>query len=277
MSNVKNIFGAIGSTAKRYSPEILTGIGIVGMISTTVLAVRATPKALVLLENKKRDIKLARIREARESGDKHTDGSELKLTVLETVKTTWKCYIPAVVTGACSTACLVGASSVNARRNAALAAAYAISETALSDYKEKVFETLGEKKAEEVKDAIARDKIEKNPVDQQKIIITDKGNTLCYDHLSGRYFKSDVEQIRRAVNSLNERLLFDEHVCLNEFYDEIGLEEIYPIGDTLGWTVNPDSSDKGLIQLEFSSQLANGDTPCIVVGFSNPPIYEYCR
>ena len=100
---------------KKHSPEILTGIGIAGMITTTVLAVRATPKALILLEEKKKEIE---------------DNS---LAPVEVVKTVWICYVPAAVTGAVSVACLVGASSVNVRRNAALATAYTLSESALKE------------------------------------------------------------------------------------------------------------------------------------------------
>ena len=268
MGKFSDAFNAIGMAAKKYSPEILTGVGIVGMISTTVLAVRATPKALILIENKKREIKIETIKEGR------NESTDISLTKLEIVKTAWKPYVPAFVTGVCSTACLVGASSINARRNAALLAAYTLSETAFADYKDKVIETIGEKKAQEVKDAVARDQVEKNPPSKNTVITTDKGETLCYDSISGRYFKSDIECIRRAINNLNERLLFDTHVALNEFYDEIGLEEIYPMGEQLGWTVDPDSANKGLIELDFSSQLAEG-TPCLVVGFRNAPRYDY--
>lgn len=261
---LKAIFTDLGKAARKHSPEILTGIGIAGMISTTVLAVRATPKALMLIEEKKREKKFAVIK----------DGGDPDLTKLEIVKTAWKPYIPAAVTGAASVACLVGASSVNARRNAALAAAYALSESTLADYKEKVVETIGEKKAQEVKDAIAKDKIDNDPVSRKEVVITDKGETLFYESLSGRYFKSDYESIRSAVNTLNEQLLLDEYITLNEFYEAIGLDDIQPLGDQLKWRVNPDSSDKGLIQLDFSSQLTDDMTPCGVIGFSNPPKYD---
>ena len=257
---LKAIFTDLSKAARKHSPEILTGIGIAGMLSTTVFAVRATPKALMLIEEKKREKKFA--------------GEQPELTKVEVIKVAWKPYIPAAVTGAASVACLVGASSVNARRNAALAAAYALSETTLADYKEKVIETLGEKKAQEVKDAIAKDKIENDPVSPKEIVITDKGETLFYESLSGRYFKSDYEAIRSAVNTLNEQLLLDEYISLNEFYEAIGLDSIEPLGEQLKWRVRPDSSDKGLIQLDFSSQLTEG-TPCLVVGFRNAPRYDY--
>lgn len=258
------IFKDFGKAVQKHSPEILTGIGIAGMISTTVLAVRATPKALVLIENKKREKKF--------------NGEEPELTKIETIKTAWKPYIPAAITGTASVACLIGASSVSLRRNAALAAAYALSESTLSDYKDKVVETFGEKKAQEVDDAVAKGQLERTPVVEENIIDTGRGTTRCFDPYSGRYFWSDIEFIRKAVNNLNERMLFDMHISLNEYYDEIGLEETCEkTGEALGWTVDPDSSNKGLIELKFSSQLDLNKQPCLVVNFVNPPIYEYCR
>ena len=121
--NVRQIIKGLQVTMAKHSPEILTGIGITGMVATTVLAVRATPKAIALLEEKKLE----------------TD----HISAVDTVKTTWKCYIPAAVTGITSIACLIGANSVNARRSAALATAYSLSQTALTEYKDKVVETIG--------------------------------------------------------------------------------------------------------------------------------------
>lgn len=242
--------GVVAKIGKR-SPEILTGIGIAGMIATTVLAVQATPKALQLLEEKREE-------ESCET-----------LTAAEVLKTTWKCYIPAAVTGVMSVVCIVGASSVHVRRNAALATAYTLSETAMREYKDKVIETIGEKKEQAVRDAIAKDTIDRNPVSKNEVIITEKGNTLCFDPITSRYFKSDIEKLRRAENELNRQLLNDGFVSLNDFYYEIGLSNI-AIGDDLGW----DTRDN-LITLNFSSQLAEDGTPCVVLNFAVSPKYDY--
>lgn len=242
---------SLKTAIKKHSPEILTGIGIAGMITTTVMAVRATPKALILIEERKEEI-----------------GAE-KLEAMDMVKTTWACYIPAAITGTLSVACLIGASSVNARRNAALATAYTLSESALKDYQGKVIEMFGEKKNEAVKDAVAKDKVEKNPVVTREVIITEKGNTLCYDAISGRYFKSDIEKIKKAECELNRQMLDDMYVSLNDFYYEIGLDSV-KLGDELGWNV-----DSGYIDLSFSSQLAGDGTPCLVIDYSVAPRYDY--
>lgn len=250
--NVAKFFRSAQLAVSKHSPEILTGIGIAGMITTTVLAVKATPKALKLIEEEKEENRVS------------------KLTAVETVKATWKCYIPAAVTCTASVACLIGASSVSARRNAALATAYKLSETALTEYRDKVVETIGEKKEQAVRDAVAKEQTEKNPVGKSEVIITQKGNTLCLDPLSKRYFKSDIERIKKAENELNRRMLHDMfgYVSVNDLYDELGLEHT-DIGDELGWNVNQ------LIDIHISTQLASNDEPCIVLDYVVAPRYNY--
>lgn len=235
----------------KHSPEILTGIGIAGMITTTVLAVGMTPKALRRIEEKKKE-----------------EGKD-KLTVAETVKTTWKYYIPAAVTGATSIACVIGASKVHTKRNAALATAYKLSETALTEYREKVIETLGEKKEKLVREKIDKDHLEQKPVSKSQVIITNKGNTLCFDYHSGRYFHSDIDTIKKAVNELNRRMVLDMYVSLNDFYDELELEHT-SMGDELGWNF-----DDGLVEIDFSSHLADDGTPCVVMSYRVAPHRNY--
>lgn len=249
--NWSKIVKAVQSSAKKHTPEILTGIGIVGLISAGVMAVRATPKALMLIEEKKYDYDVD------------------ELTKLETVKTTWTCYVPSVIVGGMSVCCLIGASSVNFRRNAALATAYSLSESALKEYQEKVVEVIGEKKEQDVRDAIVKDKVDKTPVTNREVFLTEKGNTLCLDLTSKRYFRTDIDMLKRAVNELNRRMRDEMFISLNDFYCEIGLDSI-KIGDDLGWNI-----DRGYIDLRFSSQLANDETPCLVIDYDVAPEYDY--
>lgn len=251
--SLKNMASDIKSTMTKNAPGILVGVGIVGMAGTTVLAVRATPKAIRLIEAKKQELDTE------------------SLTPVETVKTTWKCYIPAAVTGVMSTACLIGASSVSARRNAALATAYNLTKVALTDYKDAVVETIGEKKEQVVRDTAAKKKIERDPVVNNEVIVTERGTTLCYDAVFGRYFRSDIDTIKRAVNELNRSIVSSMYASLNEFYDEIGLPPI-EIGDKLGWNM-----DDGQIEVDFSSQLAADGTPCLVISFNVAPDYGYSK
>lgn len=252
--SIKVFAKTIKSTLSKKSPEILTGIGIVGMATTVVLAVNATPKAIQLIERKREELKLS---------------ENEKLKPVDIIKTAWKPYIPVVVTGVTSVACLVGASSVNARRNAALAAAYTLSDSALREYKDKVVETIGEKKEKAIVDAVAKEKVEKDPVTNKEVIVTPKGDTLCYDGIFGRYFKSDMETIKKAINKINRDIVCDMYASLNDFYNEIGLNPI-KIGDDLGWSI-----DDGTIDVEFSSQLADDGTPCLVIMYTVSPRYNY--
>lgn len=251
--SLKNMASDFKTAMVKNTPGILVGVGIVGMASTTVLAVRATPKAIQLIEAKKRELKVD------------------SLTPIETVKTAWKCYIPSAVTGVMSTACLIGASSVSARRNAALATAYNLTKVAMNDYKDAVVETIGEKKEQVVRDVAAKKKIERDPVTSSEVVVTERGTTLCYDAVFGRYFRSDIDMIKRAVNELNRSIVSSMYASLNEFYDEIGLPPI-DIGDKLGWNI-----DDGQIEVDFSSQLAADGTPCLVIQFSVAPDYGYSK
>lgn len=255
-TNASQFFKSVRAVLSERSPEILTGIGIAGMITTTVLAVRATPKALRLLEEKK-----------------HEEGTD-DLTALETVKTTWKCYVPATITGVTSVVCLVGASRVNLRRNAALATAYKLSETALTEYKDKVIETIGEKKERLVQEKVDKERVDKNPISKSEVIVTKKGTTLCMDYYSGRYFESDIDQINKAVNQLNGMLLREDYASLNDMYVELGLDET-GTGDIIGWNVGRIGRD--LVRPRTSAQIAEDGRPCIVVAYEPSPEHGYSR
>lgn len=267
--NLTKVFNGVKIATVKHSPEILMGIGITGMVTTTVMAVRATPKALMLIETEKRKLNYELLEEAKKSGS-DVCNQITRLEAIDLVKVTWKCYIPAGITGIVSIACLIGASSVNARRNAALATAYTLSETTLRDYQKKVIETIGEKKEQTVRDAVAKEHIGRDPVENKEVIFSGRGNTLCYDSISGRYFRSDMDAIKKAENELDARLRNEMYISLNEFYYEIGLEPLRVIGDDLGWNI-----DSGYLDLGFSSQIATDGTPCLVIEYNPAPRYDY--
>ena len=149
------------------------------------------------------------------------------------------------------------------------ATAYSISETALKEYKEKAVEVVGEKKEQAIRDAVAKETLMKHPLGEREVIITGGGDILCFDPLTNRYFKSDRDRLMRAMNELNKRMRDEMRVSLNDFYDEIGLSEA-EVGEHLGWDID---NGKGYIDLDFSTQLADDGTPCLVVGHNHPPIY----
>lgn len=263
--NVTKFLNTAKHVMKKRSPEILTGIGIAGMISTVVLAVKATPKAMELIEEER----IKKLNESDESTP--VKNSNEILTPIETIKAAWKPYIPAAITGVASVACLIGANSVHVRRNAALATAYQLSTTALSDYREKVIETIGEKKENNIRDKVAKKQVEEHPVADAQIIMTGKGNTLCYDSHSDRYFRSDIDKIKNAVLNLNERMINgnEMYISLNDFYDEIGLKHT-DVGYLIGWRI-----DKGKIDVRYSAQITEDNEPCIIIDHLMPPEYGF--
>lgn len=259
MSNqtFKTTMRILAKRAEKKAPTIATiaGIGLGG--ATVVLAVKETPKALVLIEEKKREI-------AEETGERVE-----KLHPVDVVKATWKCYVPAATTGVMSVLCIAGANSIYARRNAALLAAYAFSESSFKEYKDKVVETLGEKKEKTVREAIAQDKLDRDPVTNKEVFITDKGETLCYDAMTGRYFKSDQNSIEKAINAVNRIMINHEYVSLNYLYYELGLEGT-KMGNELGWRI-----DGGTIKADYHAMLAKDGTPCLVLDFDKGPVYGF--
>lgn len=245
---ISNIISKTKSTVSKHSPEILTGIGIAGMITSTILAVKATPKAVAIIQNKK--------------------NKKEKQTTIDIIKSTWKLYIPSISCGVGGVLCILSGSRINAKRSAALATAYTISEKTLKTYRDKVIETIGEKKEKNIRQSIQQDEIDKNPPVESKIVLTQKGNTLIKDEYSGRYFRSDLDTIRKASNELNRQMLHNNYISLNQWYSSIGLE-IVKDGYHLGWNI-----DNGLMELDFGTCLV-GDEPCITMDYSRAPKPNY--
>jgi len=249
--NISGAFKALSMSAAEHLPGILTAVGVTGMVTSIIFAVRATPKALELIEEEKEEKQVE------------------KLDPVSTVKVTWKCYIPTVATAALSTVCIIEGCHVNNRRNAALAAAYTLSDSAFREYQQKVVETVGTKKEDEIRAKAAKETVAQNSTKSSEVIVTGKGQTLCYDSISGRKFRSDIERLKQAANELNRRMRYEDYISLNEWYDEINLDHLDPLGDDLGWHI-----DKGYIELEFSSILAD-EEPCLYIGYKVQPKYNY--
>jgi len=235
------------------SPTILTGLGVAGLITTVIFAIKATPKALEIIE-----------REKEFRYDEYGDGS---IEPSEIVVLTWQCYIPSLVMGAATIGCIIGANHIHLRRNAALASLFSITETTLREYQAQVRETIGEKKEEMIRGEIAQKHLDETPANQQNVIITGKGDYLCFDEFSKRYFRSDIEKIRQAINEFNYRLIRSQWLSINEFYDLIGLEPI-ELGDEHGWM-----AERHILEPKFSTKLATDQEPCLVMDYITKPLH----
>lgn len=208
---------------KNNASTILTGVGSVGVIATAVMAVKATPKALSL------------IKEAEEK-----KGEEL--TKMEILAVAGPTYIPAILIGTTTIACIFGANILNKRQQAALMSAYALLDSTYKDYKAKVQELYGDDANDEIMNEIAKDKYEETdispPADER----------LFYDEYSQRYFHSTTEKVLRAEYEINRILNSECGVYLNEFYELLGLERV-DYGNFIGW------SSFELMEMSWSSWL----------------------
>lgn len=267
-SFVKNLIKGVRIGFDKHSPEILIGLGIASAITSTVLAVKATPKALQLIKEEEK-IK------ARKYNAEHDEldiaAESLSLSKPEMIKVTWKCYIPAAISGAASVAFLLGSNSVHAKRNAAIATAYKLSETALTDYKKEVIETIGEEKAKLIQDKVAQKHVDEHPVSNNQVIIAGSGKQLCFDSISGRYFESDIQTLRAAVNTINETMVYEMYASLGDFYNEIGLPPT-TLSDELGWNL-----DDGQLEISYGSAISDDGRPCITLDYHVAPRYDFSK
>lgn len=259
--NVKYLIKQLGMILQKNSPYILTGLGCAGVVSTAVMTGRAAVKANNTIMGYE---DLMAMKLSNEELEQRGTPNMYIATPKEKVKLTWKYFIPPVASCMVSVGCIIGAQSVNARRHAALASIYTLTESTLKDYQEKVIELVGEKKEQKIRDDIARKRLEDNPVSKNEVIITGKGEMLCYDTLSGRYFKSDIETLRRIQNDFNHEMMGSMWVSLNDLYYAMGLSTI-KIGDELGWTVDE------LLDFQFKSKLTDTGEPCLVLDYNTTP------
>lgn len=236
----------IGSFMIKNSPTILTGTAVAGTVLTAVFAGKAVIKAQDVVKAHEMDEEL-RCERIEQVNGVETDHIVYyrERTLWEKTKLTWKCFAPPVVMGIATISCICGANTVHTKRNIALATAYNISEEVAREFKEKVRDTIGEKKLDKINHDIAQDHVNKAKYDEKTVTYTGDGDQLMYDWWSQRYFKSSRTMVEKKVLILKKRMLDTRRpITMNDFYKEIGLTSM-PIGDDFGFTYNrrEDSQD----------------------------------
>lgn len=253
---------------KHHSPTILTGVGVVGTVATAYLTGRASFKAAKIIEQESYEMQAHQ--DPEDSGQFVGRRVEKDLTKIDKLKLTWRFYIPPVGAGLITVTGIVTANKISSKRIAALGIAAGISERALQEYKEKVFEKLGERQDQKMRDEIAQERVANAPISTKEVILAGTGEVLCYDMLSGRYFQSTVEEIKRAENKVNFEIVQFMRASLSQFYDEIGLPPT-PYTDSVGWNSN------NPIEIALSTVMSPDGRPCIAVDFTHHPTHDYDR
>jgi hypothetical protein len=239
-------------SVRHNSPTLLTGASVIGVLATAYLSGKAALKA----------DKIIRMADY----NRHPGGpAEFpKDRRKRHAKLVWKCYIPPAVAVVLTSTCVIGTTRIGHNRAIAAQAAFALTERAYSEYKEKVIEEIGEKKEAAIRAKLAEDKVHANP----PMLISGPGNVLCCELYTGRYFTSDMESLRKAVNKLNEQLLQQDTCSMDELYYLLGLQPTQFSAD-VGWV-----SDK-LLELHFSTVLTEDGRPCLAFEYNYyRPLYE---
>ena len=238
---------------KRNGSTILTITGGVGVVTTTVLAIKATPKALILLDEAKK-----------EKGE--------ELTKIEKIRVAAPVYIPMTVTGMATLACIFGANTLSKRQQASLISAYALLDSSYKEYKGKVKELFGEEGNDQVVAEIVKDKYE-----ESEEIETNSDEILFYDTFSDQFFLSTRVRVSQAEYNLNRSISMDGYASLNEFYEYLDIEPVDG-GENLGWSDGGNLTRYWQSWIDFEHKtvlMEDNETECIIVNMQQEPYMEY--
>lgn len=239
------------------APTLLTAGGVVGTVATAVLSWRGGTKYSELLTDQ---VEARILVASRENQDVES------FTRIEKIQMAIPYLVPPVLTGGATISSIILANRMSAQKAAALAAAYGLAEGRLNEYKEKVTEKLTPAKEQKIQDELAQESVNKTPGAGQIVVM--EGEVLCFDRPTGRYFRSTMENINRAVNSTNAEILHADHARATFFYEELGLPAT-TWTDEVGW-----NTDR-LLELSISTVLSEDDRPCIAIDFKNLPSLDY--
>lgn len=217
---------------------ILTGLGVTGVVSTAVMAAKATPKALDILAEKE------------EYKQEHYGEP---LTRFEKFLAMVPPYLPAALMGTATVACILGANHINQVKQANLMTAYTCLDASYKEYRNKVKEVFGEKAAEQIDKEIEKERY----VSEQYGDPSEK--KLFYDEFSNRYFEMSIFEVLKATYDANRMYGLLGEMSLNQLYEFFNLEPT-KLGESVGWNAAKDWECYGFSWLDISwKQIATPD------------------
>ena len=279
---------------EKHSPEILAGVGVVGVVASTVMACKATMKLNDILEESKetRD----KIREVEsnpryEEQYSHEDAKkDLTINYTQTGLKIAKLYAPAVILGSASLGCLLASNDILRKRNAALSAAYMTVDKSFKEYRQRVVDRFGEEVEKEIRYNIKAEEITSTVVaeDGSETTITETVKTMdpnlysdyakFFDEASP-YWQKDPEYnfmfLKSQQQYANDLLKARGRLFLNEVYEMLGIDKT-KAGQIVGWVYNPENPigdnfvDFGIFDMskERVRAFVNGYEPNILLDFN---------
>lgn len=248
---LKTILRAAEKFVSDNSPGILTGLAVAGTVTTAVLAGKAAYSTGLILASEYSE---------------HVAKSNVPTK--EKIKLVWKEFIPAGSVGLATITCIIAANHIGSRRTAAIAAAFKLSEQLTEEYKDRVVKTLGAQKEEKMRSELAGERMAR--AGGAETIIISGPESVFYDELSGRFFKNEMEKIRKSVNDINHQVNNSYYASLSDFYDLIGLDRT-KFSDEVGWNTD------ALLDVQFAATLLSDGRPAIAMSFNTSPIHGYDR
>ena len=259
MSNIVNsatkTFHRVGFQIKKHSPEILLVTGITGVVTSAVMACKATTKVDTIVEETKKSIDM--IHEGMETGNicgveyTEEDGKkDLAIVYIQTGVKFAKIYGPSVLLGLTSIGCILASNNIIHKRNVALSAAYTAIDRSFKGYRSRVIERFGESmdrelryniKTQEVKETVVDEETGKKKTVKSTVSVVDPNTYSDYARFFDEYcagWTKDAEYnlmfLRQQQNYANELLKSRGHLFLNEVYDMLGIDRT-KAGNIVGW------------------------------------------
>lgn len=250
MRKITNICNYIGG----HNTTILSCMGVCGVFGTAYLAAKAKPKAEKLLD---------------EAIFYKWEYYKEDLTRFERFLAVIPAYIPTILMGLGTTACILGANKISKEREAMLLSAYSYLNCSYNEYREKVKEIFGPEKEQEVKEAIAKDHYVARIVNQDDLLT-------IYDEYGQRYFEIERAVFNNALYNINRMYNFTGEMSLNDFYEFFDLEPI-PGGDLMGWAALKDFECFGVawIDVVLHEMEMPDDSLCYYMKFNISPAEDY--
>ena len=300
MNNIVNsatkTFHRIGFKIKKHSPEILLVTGITGVVTSAVMACKATTKVDNIVEESKNTIDL--IHEGMETGNirgveyTEEDGKkDISIVYVRTGVKFAKLYGPSVLLGLTSIGCILASNNIIHKRNVALSAAYTAIDRSFKGYRSRVIERFGENmdrelryniKTQEVKETVVDEETGKKKTVKSTVSVVDPNTHSDYAKFFDEYcagWTKDAEYnllfLRQQQNYANELLKSRGHLFLNEVYDMLGIDRT-KAGNIVGWVYDEEHPigdnfvDFGIYVLdnEKARDFVNGRERSILLDFN---------
>lgn len=248
-----SVYNGVKGQVQKHSPEILMGVGVVGVVTSTVMACKATMKLNDILEESKetRD-KIKEVENNPKYEDKYSPEDakkDLTINYVQTGMKVAKLYAPAVLLGGASLGCLLASNDILRKRNAALSAAYMTVDKSFKEYRNRVTDRFGEEVEKEIRYGIKAEQLETTVVDEDgnETTVTDTIKTMDpnlysdyarFFDAASPYWQNDPEYnlmfLKAQQQYANDLLRAKGRLFLNDVYDMLGIEKT-KAGQVVGW------------------------------------------